>query len=127
MNAQTTVPTTDLMAEYKALRNLTAYHASCIETHWFSFPESQDEIWRAMEKVVGLQKPVLNKLKKLHATLMKAADRSTLASNSEIEKRPAEEEAQDQPELKKLKTEEAALSEAALSEALENLMQSESM
>lgn len=80
----TTPPqTTDIMEEYKLLKNRTAYHADCIANFWFNFPNRRPEVVKTMERVVELQKPVYNKLKRLHNSLTKTAEAPTRSAEEE--------------------------------------------
>ena len=73
----------DVMEEYKILKNRTAYHSNCIENFWFNFPLRRPEVVKTMERVVELQKPVYNKLKRLHNSLTKTAEAPTRSAEEE--------------------------------------------
>ena len=65
--------TTDIRTEYIVWRDMAAYHSDCVGTYWITTRDKQQKELESMAKIAELQRTVANKLKKLHASLAKAA------------------------------------------------------
>ena len=66
--------TTDIRTEYIVWRDMAAYHSDCVGTYWITTRDKQQKELESMAKIAELQRTVANKLKKLHASLAKAAE-----------------------------------------------------
>lgn len=61
---------TDIRTEYIIFKDMANYHSDSIGTYWATAEKRPDQL-KTMAKIVTLQKSVANKMKRLHASLVK--------------------------------------------------------